>query len=150
MMNYRSITATSAATLALTIAPAVAFAQAPAADAGVAKHGCTKPTLPDAAKKLTTQEKNAIIASMEVFRNCVFKFSDEQQKQMLSKQKEAEALSASIKTANAAILAGKAAVDGAVEDYNQFSQAATKIIQKDDVKKTGTNEAPAARPSKSY
>lgn len=147
-MNYRSIIAISAAALALTIAPEVAFAQAPAAE--VAKHSCTKPALPDAAKKLTAQEKNAIIASMEVFRNCVYKFSDEQQKQMLAKQKEAEALSASIKTANAAILASKAAVDGAVDDYNQFSQAATKIIQKDDVKKTGTNEAPAARPSKSY
>ena len=147
-MNYRFIATTSAAALALTIAPSLALAQAPAAE--IAKHGCTKPALPDAAKKLTAQEKNAIIASMEVFRNCVFKFSDEQQKQMLAKQKEAEALSAQVKTANAAILAGKAAVDGAVDDYNQFSQAATKIVQKEDVKKTGTNEAPAARPSKSY
>ncbi|MBL8523475.1 MAG: hypothetical protein JNN20_07295 [Betaproteobacteria bacterium] len=143
-MNYRYIFAI----LALTVAPAVAFAQAPAAE--VAKHSCTKPPLPDAAKKLTAQEKNAIIASMEVFRNCVFKFSDEQQKQMLAKQKEAEALAVQVKTANAAILASKAAVDGAVDDYNQFSQAATKIVQKDDAKKTGTNEAPAARPSKSY
>jgi len=143
-MNYRLIFPA----LVLTLASSLAFGQTSATE--VAKHSCAKPALPDAAKKLTTQEKNAIIASLEVFRNCVFKFSDEQQKQMLAKQKEAEALSASIKTANAAILAGKAAVDGAVDDYNQFSQAATKIIQKDDVKKTGTNEAPAARPSKSY
>jgi hypothetical protein len=146
-MNYRTITIATSLALASTLS----FAQTPAADAGIAKHSCAKPALPDAAKKLTVQERNAIVASLETYRTCIRAFSDGQEKIKSAKEQEAKSLQESSQAALAAAKAAAAAVDGAVNDYNALSAAAVKIIQpKDEVKKTGTNEAPAARPSKSY
>ena len=135
----------SAQTTQTTPAPAVA-------DAPLARHSCTKPALPDASKKLTVVEKNAVVASMEVFRNCVRTFSDGQEKIKSAKEQEAKALQDSSQAALAAAKAAKASVDGATADYNAFSADAVKILTKDAPPEAskGTAEPAPPRPVKYY
>ncbi|MEP7154662.1 MAG: hypothetical protein ABI905_02745 [Betaproteobacteria bacterium] len=130
-----------------------AIAQTPAAaDAPLVKHGCTKPALPDASKKMTVVEKNAVVASMEVFRNCVRAFSDGQEKIKLAKEQEAKTLQDSSQVALAAAKAAKASVDAATAEYNTFSADAVKILNKDAPAQASQGKAEPAppRPSRNY
>lgn len=136
---------------------ATAFAQtapvaAPVAPAPLAKHDCAKPALPDATKKLTTQEKNTAVKSLEAFRNCVRTFSDGQEKIKADREKEAKALQDSALMAIAAAKAAAAAVNAAVADYNELSQETVKRLNKDEPapKSAGNTEAAPPRPSKNY
>lgn len=141
-------------------ASATAFAQAPAttpaaADAPLAKHSCAKPPLPDANKKMTTVEKNAVVASMEKFRTCVSEFSSGQEKIKAAKEAEAKSLQDQSQAALKSAQAAKAAVDGATTDYNTFSADAVKILNKDAAAapapaSKGTAEPAPPRPVKYY
>lgn len=134
--------------------PNVAFAQAaPAAqEPAVAKHSCVKPPMPDAAKKISAQEKNIVVKNLETYRTCVRTFSDAQEKIKDAREKEAKALQDSSQVALAAAKAAAAAVDTAVKDYNDFSQETVKRLNKDEPapKAQGNPEGAPPRPSKSY
>ena len=141
--------------LALCTLSAGAIAQttpAAAPDAPLAKHSCTKPALPDAIKKMTTVEKNAVVASMEVFRTCVRSFSDGQEKIKATKEQEAKSLQDSSQVALASARAAKAAVDAATADYNAFSAETVAILTKDAPAQAskGTAEPAPPRPAKYY
>jgi hypothetical protein len=134
---------------------ATVLAQAPAAEkAPLAKHSCPKPNMPDATKALTTDERNAVIRSLETFRSCVQAFSDSQKQLAATKQKEAENLKLSALDASQAATSAAAAADAAAKDYNSFSEQAVKIITPKEpaaaTKKAGSAEPPAQRPQKSY
>ena len=134
---------------------AAAIAQsAPASqEPALARHSCAKPVLPDAAKKLTAQERNAVVASLETFRTCVRTFSDGQEKIKDAREKEAKALQESSQVALAAAKAAAAAVDTAVKDYNQYSEEAVKIVtvkNEPAPKQQGKAEIVPPRPARSY
>lgn len=149
-MKFRSIgfaiAALSATALAQTTPPA-------AETVPLARHNCAKPAVPDASKKLTTEEANAFVRTLETFRNCVQAFSDGQKAIAAAKQKEAEALRVSTLDASQAATAAAAAADAAAKDYNAFSEQAIKIITPKEPaapKKTGIVEPPAPRPQRGY
>ncbi len=122
-----------------------AFAQAP-----LAMHGCTKPPLPDATKKILAAEANAFVRVLETFRNCVQAFSESQKQIAATKQKEAEGLKAAALEASTAAAAAAAAADAAVKDYNTYSEQAVKIVTPKDTGDGAKKPAPAeipARPS---
>ena len=124
-INFKSLAVAAVAASA----PMFAAAQAAAtAEPPLARHSCAKPALPDAAKKLTVPERNAIVVSLEAYRNCIRAFSDSQEKIKAAKELEAKALQDSSQAALAAAKSAKSSVDAAVEDYNVFSQAAVKLI----------------------
>ena len=133
------------------------FAQTPPFPAAekipLVTHGCAKPAMPDASKKLTAAETNAVVRTLETFRNCVQTFSESQKQIAATKQKEAEALKLSALYAAAAATAAAAAADAAVKDYNAFSEQAIKIVvpkEPDAPKKAGTIDPPAPRPQRGY
>ena len=126
-----------------------ALAQAP-----LATHGCTKPPMPDASKKLSAAESNAFVRVLETFRNCVQAFSENQKLVAATKQKEAESLKAAALEASAAAATAAAAADAAAKDYNTFSEQAVKIVTPKDTgdgaKKAAPVDIPAPRPARGY
>ncbi|MBP8120044.1 MAG: hypothetical protein KAY04_02290, partial [Burkholderiales bacterium] len=65
-INFKSLAVAAVAASA----PMFAAAQATTtAEPPLARHSCAKPALPDAAKKLTVPERNAIVVSLEAYRN---------------------------------------------------------------------------------
>ena len=110
--------------------------------------------MPDSTKALTTDERNAVVRSLETFRNCVQVFSDSQKQIATTKQKEAEALKLSALDASQAATSAAAAADAAAKDYNSFSEQAVKIITPKEpaatAKKAGVIEPPAPRPQRNY
>ena len=135
--------------LILAVLSTGALAQAP-----LAAHGCAKPPLPDASKKLSAAEANAFVRVLETFRNCVQAFSESQKQVAATKQKEAESLKASALEASAAATAAAAAADAAAKDYNAYSEEAIKIVTPKDsgdgAKKAAPVDIPAPRPSRGY
>ena len=122
-----------------------ALAQVP-----LATHGCTKPPLPDATKKILAAEANAFVRVLETFRNCVQAFSESQKQTAATKQKEAESLKTAALEASTTAAAAAAAADAAVKDYNTYSEEAVKIITPKDTGDGAKKAAPAevpARPS---
>ena len=126
-----------------------AFAQTP-----LATHGCTKPPLPDATKKILAAEANAFVRVLETFRNCVQAFSESQKQIAATKQKEAESLKTAALEASTVAAAAAAAADAAVKDYNAYSEQAVKIITPKDTgdgaKKAAPAEIPARPPQRGY
>ncbi|MEO8386463.1 MAG: hypothetical protein ABI583_14535 [Betaproteobacteria bacterium] len=126
-----------------------ALAQAP-----LATHGCTKPPLPDASKKLSVAESNAFVRVLETFRNCVQAFAESEKLVAATKQQEAESLKAAALKASAAAAAAAAAADAAVKDYNAYSEQAVKIVTPKDAgdgtKNAAPVEIPAQRPTRGY
>ena len=135
--------------LILAVLSTGALAQAP-----LAAHGCAKPPLPDASKRLSSAEANAFLRVLETFRNCVQAFSESQKQVAATKQKEAESLKAAALEASAAATAAAAAADAAVKDYNAYSEQAVKIITPkdtgDDAKKAAPVEIPTRIPQRGY
>ena len=152
-MNIRAfILALSACGISATAIAQTTPVVASVAPAPLAKHDCAKPALPDAAKKLTTQEKNAFVKNLETYRNCIRTFSDGQEKIKADREKEAKALQDSALVALAAAKTAAAAVNSAVADYNDLSQETVKRLSKDEPapKSAGNTEAAPPRPSKNY
>ena len=140
--------------LSLFFSDAAIAQTAPASqEPALARHSCARPVLPDAARKITAQERNAVVASLETFRTCVRTFSDGQEKIKDAREKEAKALQESSQVALAAAKAAAAAVDTAVKDYNQYSEEAVKIVTVKDEpapKQQGKAEIVPPRPARSY
>ena len=132
----------------------VALSTGALAEAPLATHGCAKPPLPDASKRLSSAEANAFLRVLETFRNCVQAFSESQKQVAATKQKEAESLKAAALEASAAATAAAAAADAAVKDYNAYSEQAVKIITpkdtSDDAKKAAPVEIPTRIPQRGY
>ena len=132
----------------------VALSTGALAEAPLATHGCAKPPLPDASKRLSSAEANAFLRVLETFRNCVQAFSESQKQVAATKQKEAESLKAAALEASAAATAAAAAADAAVKDYNAYSEQAVKIITPkdtgDDAKKAVPVEIPTRIPQRGY
>lgn len=126
-----------------------ALAQAP-----LATHGCAKPPLPDATKKILAAEANAFVRALETFRNCVQAFSESQKQIAATRQKEAEGLKAAALEASAGAAAAASAADAAVNDYNTYSEQAVKIVTPkdtgDSAKKAAPVEIPARPPQRGY
>ncbi len=133
-----------------TAAPAAAAAAAQVQP--LATHNCVKPQWPDAAKKLTEKERNAVLAELEVFRTCIRAFSDTYEKIKIAREKEVKELQESAQVALAAARAAATTVNAAVIEYNTFSQETVKFLNKDvpPEKSPGKVEAAPPRPSKSY
>ena len=136
-----------------------AFAQTPTSPVAekiipLATHDCPKPAMPEASKKLTPAETNAVIRALETFRNCVQAFSEVQKQIAATKQKEAEALKMSALAASAAATAAATSADAAAKDYNTFSEQAVKLVTPKETaeapKKAGAIELPAPRPQRGY
>ena len=106
-----------------TPAPTTAAAPVP-----LAKHSCAKPAMPDASKKIATAEANALVRTLETFRNCVQVFFESQKAIAATKQREAEVLTASAQEASQAAAAAIAAANEAAKDYNALSEQAVKIV----------------------
>ena len=143
--------------LVIAVLSTTAFAQTPpittAEKAPLATHGCAKPAMPDAAKKLTAAEANAFVRTLETFRNCVQSFSESQKAVAAVKQKEAEAMKVLTLEASAAASAASAAADAAAKDYNVFSEQAIKIVTPKEpvaAQKPVISEPPAPRPQRGY
>jgi len=132
----------------------VALSTSALSQAPLATHGCTKPPLPDATKKIAAAEANAFVRVLETFRNCVQAFSESQKQIATTKQKEAEGLKAAALEASAGAAAAASAADAAVKDYNAYSEQAIKIVTPKDTgdaaKKATPVEIPARPPQRGY
>ncbi len=158
-MNIRAIAvlACTISTTALAQSPAAIAAPAAAAATSptptpLATHSCVKPQWPDAAKKLTEKERNAVLAELEVFRTCIRAFSDTYEKIKNAREKEVKELQESAQTALAAAKAAAVTINAAVIEYNTYSQETVKFLNKDVPPEKNPEKAEAAppRPSKSY
>ena len=127
-MKIYSIGFAAAAFSTAVFAQTTPTATAAAVAAPLATHSCAKPSMPDASKQIATAEANAFVRTLETFRNCVQTFSDSQKAIATAKQQEAEALRASALEASQAASAAVAAANGAVKEYNGFSEQAVKIV----------------------
>ena len=153
IMNIRAIT------LAVCAVSTTVFAQtvpvvvpSTAAEPPPAKHSCVKPVLPDAARKITAPEKNALVAGLEAFRTCIQAFAAGHEKIKVDRDKEVAALQDAAQTALTAAKVAAANLNTAVREYNEFSLQAVARINKDEPapKSPGNTEAAPPRPSKNY
>ena len=144
-----AVAALSTTVFAQTPVPTVATAPAP-----LAKHSCAKPAMPDASKKIAAAEANALLRTLETFRNCVQIFFESQKVIAATKQREAEVLTASALEASQAAAAAIAAANEAAKDYNAFSEQAVKIVTP--IEPAAPNKAspldrpPTPQPQRSY
>ena len=100
-------------------APVVAPSAA-ATEPATAKHGCTKPELPDGSQKISEARMKVFIAGLDGYKDCIQAFSATQQKSAEQQQKAAQA---AITAANAAI-----------KEYNDFVEEANRVTAPKDPK----------------
>jgi hypothetical protein len=82
-------------------------------EAGSAKHGCAKPPLPRGAQKMQDAEVLKFVAQLDVYTTCIQTFSRDQQAIAAKHSKAAQG--------------AVAAADAAVDEYNQFVEAAERV-----------------------
>ena len=83
------------------------------AEPPLAKHGCTKPELPDGSKKISEARMKVFVASLDGFKDCVTAFAQDQQKTAEQQQKAAQA--------------AVTAANSAIKEYNDFVEQANKV-----------------------
>jgi hypothetical protein len=82
-------------------------------DVGSVKHGCVKPPLPRGAQKMTDAELLKFVAQLDVYTTCIQTFSLDQQSIAVKHSKAAQA--------------AIAVADAAVNEYNEFVDAAERV-----------------------
>ena len=98
----------------------------PVAEPVLAKHGCIKPELPDASKKISEARMKAFVAGIEVYKECVTSFAQGQQKTADQQQKVAQA--------------AIAAANSAIKEYNDYVEEAKKATApKDETQQNRAN-----------